>query len=437
MLVCENCGATNEGKLTFCRTCGDRLGKALPLPTATEETKPTSEVNEPVPEDEPPPSRTVRPSAPPLTLGRARESKAEAPEAAEPEALAPATDDRIRCEQCNVLSPRDYRFCVGCGSVLPRKRDVVPAALAGAMMRSRRAPLSGAVPAAAVPAAAAAAAAVPAAAADVPAASGETSSRSALPAAKSQAKPKPEVAPEPKPESTAGRPAPRQATEEVTGRLVVIVEDGSEGTTLELRGRQMDIGSSEGDIILEEDRYLSPRHARLFRQDDAWYLRDLDSLNGIYRRLRKPAPLHDGDLILLGLEVLQFDAVAHAERGLGHAVENGVLLFGSPATARRARLSQRTVEGIARDVYHLVSDETTIGREMGDIVFTGDPFMSRRHAMVTWNQASEKYMLSDLSSSNGTYLAIQDDVRLENGDFIRLGQHLFRVDLTPIQTGNR
>jgi len=42
---------------------------------------------------------------------------------------------------------------------------------------------------------------------------------------------------------------------------------------------------------------------------------------------------------------------------------------------------------------------------------------------------SEEYILSDLSSSNGTYLAIRDDVRLADGDFIRLGQHLFRVDL--------
>ncbi len=112
-----------------------------------------------------------------------------------------------------------------------------------------------------------------------------------------------------------------------------------------------------------------------------------------------------------------------------HAVQHGVLLFGSPATRRRARLLQRTVEGLVRDVYHLVASETTIGRETGDIVFTSDPFMSRRHAMVSWDDAQGVFRLSDLGSSNGTYLGIRDDVALRDGDYIRLGQHLFRVDV--------
>ena len=99
------------------------------------------------------------------------------------------------------------------------------------------------------------------------------------------------------------------------------------------------------------------------------------------------------------------------------------------SATRRARLCQRTVEGVIRDVYHLVADETTIGRETGDVVFTSDPFMSRRHAAIQWDEEAQEYILTDLNSSNGTYLAIRDDVRLEHGDYIRLGQHLFRVDL--------
>ncbi len=417
MLVCENCGATNEGKLTFCRTCGDRLGKVAAPPPAV-----ALDVANAASKDASAAPRTVRPSAPPLTLGRSRESKP-APsvaQAAAPDPVESVPADGLRCEQCSVLSPKDYRFCVGCGSVLARKRDIAPAALANAMMRSRRASSRPA-------------GALGESTGNVGAASETTAARQ--PQQKLQAEA--EVLPEARRPSETVKPAPQREPEEVTGRLVVIVEDGSEGTTLELRGRQMDIGGREGDIILEEDRFLSPRHARLFRQDDAWYLRDLNSLNGIYRRLRKPEVLRDGSLFLLGLEVLQFHSVNHAERGLGQAVENGVLLFGSPATPRRARLSQRTVEGITRDVYHLITDETTIGRELGDIVFTGDPFMSRRHAMVSWNGTSEEYVLSDLSSSNGTFLAIREDIRLENGDFIRLGQHLFRVDLAAFPTVRR
>jgi pSer/pThr/pTyr-binding forkhead associated (FHA) protein len=135
-------------------------------------------------------------------------------------------------------------------------------------------------------------------------------------------------------------------------------------------------------------------------------------------------------LLLLGLEVLQFQAVSNAERGLGHATEHGTLLFGSPASPRYARLCQRSVEGIARDIYHLTRDETTIGREQGDLVFTGDPFLSRRHAVVSRDPKTERFTVADLDSSNGTYLAIRDDSPLSSGDFVRIGQHLFRVDLT-------
>lgn len=213
------------------------------------------------------------------------------------------------------------------------------------------------------------------------------------------------------------------------GRLVVIVEDGSEGRSFSLADGQVDIGRTDGDIVLEDDHYVSPRHARLRFLDGQWILRDLDSTNHVYLRIRKPQPLKDGDLLLLGLEVLQFQTVSDGERGLGHAMQHGTLLFGSPATPRRARLCQRTVEGVVRDVFHLFRDETVIGRETGDIVFTADPFLSRRHATIRRSATTGEFSLLDLDSSNGTFIAITGEVSLANGDFLRIGQHLFRVDL--------
>jgi pSer/pThr/pTyr-binding forkhead associated (FHA) protein len=212
-------------------------------------------------------------------------------------------------------------------------------------------------------------------------------------------------------------------------RLVSITEDGSEGKSYPLGDEQVDIGRTEGDIILHDDPYVSPRHARLVPEGGRWILRDLLSTNHIYLRIKKAYPLRDGDLLLLGLEVLQFQIVSDAERGLGHATQHGTLLFGSPATPRRARLCQRTVEGVIRDVYHLYKDETVIGRETADIVFSADPFLSRRHAVIRRNAATGEYSAADLDSSNGTYVAIRGDVTLSSGDFVRIGQHLFRLDL--------
>ncbi|WP_437817371.1 FHA domain-containing protein [Sorangium sp. So ce1078] len=225
-------------------------------------------------------------------------------------------------------------------------------------------------------------------------------------------------------------PTDTRPTRVPEGKLIVIVEDGTEGKSFPLAGPQIDIGRSEGDILLEDDLYVSPRHARIIPQSGSWVLRDLGSVNRIYLRIRKTHALRDGDLLLLGLEVLQFQTVNDGERGLGHAIQHGTLLFGSPAIHRRARLCQRTVEGVTRDVYHLYRDETVIGRETGDIVFTADPFLSRRHAAIRRNPATGEFALTDLESSNGTYVAIREDVSLQDRDFVRIGQHLFRVDLS-------
>jgi len=215
------------------------------------------------------------------------------------------------------------------------------------------------------------------------------------------------------------------------GRLVVVGGDGQEGPSFPLVGDQVDIGRTEGAVVLADDKYMSPRHARLIRVDGAWHLRDLESTNGVFYRLRDSHELVDGDLLLLGVEVLRFETVMDAELGLGPAVQHGTLVFGSPALPRPARLVQRTVEGVARDVYHLHRLETVIGRESGDIVFTDDPYMSRRHATIRRSTSSGTMTLVDLNSSNGTFVAIRGDCVLQDGDSIRVGQHLFRVELAP------
>jgi len=212
---------------------------------------------------------------------------------------------------------------------------------------------------------------------------------------------------------------------------VVITQDGTPGRTYEIAEPQIDVGREEGSIHLPNDPYVSPRHARLRRQGSHYFVSDLGSVNGVYVRLRRPEKLSHGDLLLVGLEVLRFEVVNEAEKALGPALERGTQLFGSPATPRFARLCQRTVEGVARDVYSLYRDETIIGRESGDIVFTSDAFMSRQHAAITRDPYDGSVTLRDLGSSNGTYLAIRGEVALESGDHLRIGQHLFRLEVEP------
>jgi pSer/pThr/pTyr-binding forkhead associated (FHA) protein len=264
-------------------------------------------------------------------------------------------------------------------------------------------------------------------------------------------------------------------------RLVIIAKDGGEGPGYPI-GETLDVGRSEGDVIIADDRYLSPRHARLVRRGPRLYLRDLGSTNGLYLRLRPsrsgsgseaPArgqggagetaglagqasqagqagqagqasqatkeddarglslahPLRDQDLLLVGQQVLRFEVVNDADEGLGPASQHGALLFGSPATPRYARLCQRTVEGVTRDVFYIRKAETVLGRESGDVVFAEDPFLSRRHATVRVEKDPRRFLLTDLGSSNGTFVQVRGEIPLESGDQFRIGQQLFRVDI--------
>lgn len=223
--------------------------------------------------------------------------------------------------------------------------------------------------------------------------------------------------------------APRTGGRTSPARIVALLKDGGDGNVYPLDREQLDVGRTEGDVLFPDDPYLSPRHARLLRRGDEFFLRDLDTVNGIYVRVREPLDLRDGDMVLFGQQVLRFETLSDGELPLGPATIHGVLVFGTPEVPRVARLVQYTTEGVGRDVHYLYRDQTVIGRENGDIVFPDDPFLSRRHAAVSHDRASRRFVLKDLGSSNGTALRFRGERRLRHGDQFRLGRHLFRFDL--------
>jgi pSer/pThr/pTyr-binding forkhead associated (FHA) protein len=209
-------------------------------------------------------------------------------------------------------------------------------------------------------------------------------------------------------------------------RLILVHRDGSDGAVYSMVGDQIDIGRSAGDLMFD-DPHLAPRHARIALGPNGRMLSALDSRNGIYQRLRAAADLSDGDCILVGKEVLQYEVVPEFEKVLSPAVEDGTILFGTPGRPTWGRLRQVTAAGITRDVYHLSRKEVVLGREQADIVFTEDEFMSRRHAQISLRQGRGR--LEDLGSSNGTYLRLRAPHLLAPGDLIRLGDELLRYEL--------
>jgi pSer/pThr/pTyr-binding forkhead associated (FHA) protein len=238
----------------------------------------------------------------------------------------------------------------------------------------------------------------------------------------------PHALPAPAPMHAPQLPAAvRVVSNQQTGfRLVVVHRDGTDGITYNLLGDQIDIGRTEGDLLFE-DPHLAPRHARIVASLTGRVLTPLETRNGVYVRLRGPVDLQDGDYLLMGKQVLRFETVSEPERNVRPALEHGVVVFGTPVRPPWARLRQITPAGVGRDIFHLARPDMVLGREIGDIIFSEDEFMSRRHAQVSYRNG--RGHLEDLGSSNGTFLRLRGPHGLASGDLIRLGDELLRFEI--------
>lgn len=105
-------------------------------------------------------------------------------------------------------------------------------------------------------------------------------------------------------------------------------------------------------------------------------------------------------------------------------------IFTAPVLADRSALLVRIhpQQGIGQPL-ELCDSPMIVGRE-GCSLLLSDDSVSRRHAMIEWNQG--KHIVTDLRSTNGTYVnenRISEQV-LEVGDRVRFGQQIFKY-LTP------
>ncbi|HHW13785.1 MAG TPA: FHA domain-containing protein [Firmicutes bacterium] len=92
------------------------------------------------------------------------------------------------------------------------------------------------------------------------------------------------------------------------------VRPGLAGERLALRqavpvGDELTLGRDEDNALVIGDRYTSGRHARIFRQDGAFWLEDLGSKNGTLlngHRVTGPRRLAAGDRITVGSCTFRF-----------------------------------------------------------------------------------------------------------------------------------
>lgn len=210
-------------------------------------------------------------------------------------------------------------------------------------------------------------------------------------------------------------------------KLTLIKGDGLDGVSFTLAGDEHLAGRRD-DVPLQfaDDPYLSPTHANFFYRNGRLIVRDEDSANGVFIRIREPVALADGARFLVGEQVLELrdGRVAPSEY---EARDDGTYPYGSPHGDARLLLVQILRGGATGLSYRAPGDRVTLGREDNDIDFPDDPFISGCHAEVAHRDG--RVTLSDLGSRNGTFLKISGDHPLEHGDYVFMGQQLLRVEI--------
>ena len=210
-------------------------------------------------------------------------------------------------------------------------------------------------------------------------------------------------------------------------KLILVRGDIPDGVSYQLNGTEHVAGREEGAILFPEDSLLSPRHANFFYKENRLFVRDEESVNGVFMRMKQPVPLDSGSVFLVGEQLLEVEAVA-PDMGPQPDAE-GTYFYASPRRASKIKLIQRLRGGDIGLIYRAREDKLTIGREHCDVNFPDDPFISGHHAELTTG-SDGSFLLKDMGSKNGTFTRITDEVQLQHGDYVFIGQQLLRVEIS-------
>jgi len=387
-VICPLCRGENPPGMKFCRNCGTAL-QVSTTPGAGAPPPQVSGVLSTLP-------------ASPSPLPSAGRPMPVAPIAITPLPQVPprAQGSMIACPRCGTQTPLGFAYCQQCGLHIQPIAPTDPGAAQQARPRNPSQPAPVAQPIGMPVDAHGATLASPDARTPIP------------------------MAPPP---AIARPSAPNVARGAAWGTAILVNRDGSDGQRYPLTSEDTLIGRAGCDIAFDDDRFLAHQHARLSRAPDGSVtITPIDTLNGVFKKTDGSVEVDDGTTILVGREVLRFEKVGQDERTVHPLVRHGVALFGSPPREPWGRLFQLIPSGGCRDVRHLATDEVVLGREEGDIVFRDDAFMSRRHAALTWDGRVAK--LTDLGSSNGTFIRIAAATPLKHGDHVRMGDQLLRIE---------
>ena len=229
----------------------------------------------------------------------------------------------------------------------------------------------------------------------------------------------------PAPAPVAGPPpASSQALTPGGGATVVLTAlraDGTEAGTYALPSTNITVGRETG-AIFAGDSYLSPRHATFLQNGPRVTVKDEASLNGVYKKLVRDVPveLRPHDMFRIGQEIIKFEPLE-----VMSPTPDGVERLGSPAKGYVGRIALVIGREVTGNAFPIPETGVHLGRERGDVLFPEDGYVSGLHCRLTWEGG--RLLLTDLGSSNGSFMRLHEETEVKSGDVLLMGQQLFRV----------
>lgn len=213
----------------------------------------------------------------------------------------------------------------------------------------------------------------------------------------------------------------------VVPRLVVIKGEGGDGVTYHLSAMNHTVGRSTGDIRFSEDLFLNPEHARFTVQGGRLFVKDMNSINGVFVRIKSPVQLEHNDYFLVGEQLLRLDSEPFSDGGPD---ASGTYSYSSPRPDGRFRVVQQLAGGGEGRIVSAQGAALTMGREGNTLNFPQDRFISGRHARLDAASDTHHVILTDTGSRNGTFVRTKGALELFHGDYLFVGQQLLRVEIS-------
>jgi pSer/pThr/pTyr-binding forkhead associated (FHA) protein/tetratricopeptide (TPR) repeat protein len=219
---------------------------------------------------------------------------------------------------------------------------------------------------------------------------------------------------------------------------LLIEDDEGKTVAVPLTREEITIGRKEGNTIRLTEQNVSRQHAKFTLRENQLKIEDLGSHNGTKLNgslLTEPAPLKDGDLILIGdyrlgiQEEIQTESAGAPGTGVPitdvmegqPTIPVSTMVASIPGLDPPGRLVV-TGEVLGGKEFILDRPSLVIGRTPENDVILDHKSISRHHAKVI--RDGNRYVIVDLESANGVRVRgiERDRTELRPGDLVELGE---------------